>query len=261
MVSLLSDFGQTTQRLVRNPLGIIAIFIFLVYGIAGLVLGYSAGDLQPSEKLPMIWFLVIFPVVVLAAFLWLVSCHHEKLYAPSDFPDKEGFFRAQTPVEQKQHIDAEVEEIQSETNQDTSERLDVSETIAVRHDYILAEELAFREIEGEFGVPVLRNVALGTAEINGVLNYKGKRTAIEIKFRRRPSWKRLIGQTIDRFDRILESHGSIPVILAIVTEGLTEERRKRAISEARVLSQKSSRPLKLKLYDFGELKKKYGFEV
>ena len=100
MASPLSEFGQTAQRLARNPLGIIALFIVLVYGIAGLVLGFSAANLQPNEKLPLIWFLVIFPVIVLAAFLWLVAHHHMKLYAPHDFPDKEGFFRALTPAEQ-----------------------------------------------------------------------------------------------------------------------------------------------------------------
>ena len=98
MPSLLQDFGQTAQRLARNPLGIVALFIVLVYG---MVLGVSSANLEPSERQPLVWFLVIFPVVVLGVFYRLVTVHHVKLYAPHDFPDSEGFFRALTPSEKK----------------------------------------------------------------------------------------------------------------------------------------------------------------
>jgi hypothetical protein len=90
----LSEFSDGAAKLTRNPLGIIALFIWLVYGIAGLVFGLSSSSLQPNEKLPLIWFLVGFPVVVLIAFYRLVAKHHTKLYGPRDFYDKEGFFKA-----------------------------------------------------------------------------------------------------------------------------------------------------------------------
>jgi hypothetical protein len=93
------EFGGVAQKLSRNPLGIIALFIVLVYGIAALLLGMSSNNLQPNERLPFIYFLVIFPVIVLIAFYRLVTHHHVKLYAPHDFPDKEGFFRVLSPSE------------------------------------------------------------------------------------------------------------------------------------------------------------------
>ncbi|MEK7724350.1 MAG: hypothetical protein AAB336_08395 [Acidobacteriota bacterium] len=62
------EFGKTAQSLARNPLGIIALFIVLLYAIAGLVLGTSASSLQPSERLPLIWFIVVFPFAVLGVF-------------------------------------------------------------------------------------------------------------------------------------------------------------------------------------------------
>jgi hypothetical protein len=47
--------------------------------------------------MPLVWFLVAFPVAVLVLFGWLVSAHHEKLYAPSDFRSDDVFLkRAQT---------------------------------------------------------------------------------------------------------------------------------------------------------------------
>ena len=58
------SFGETAKSLARNPLGIIALFIVLVYGFASLVAVF-AGSFTPMERIPLIYFLVIFPVLVL----------------------------------------------------------------------------------------------------------------------------------------------------------------------------------------------------
>ncbi|MBI5789020.1 MAG: hypothetical protein HZA78_09220 [Candidatus Schekmanbacteria bacterium] len=84
------NFGDTAKALAKNPLGIIALFIVLIYGFASLVVGASS-NLQSVERIPLIWFLVIFPFVVLGVFAWLVSNHHKNLYAPSDFKDERHF--------------------------------------------------------------------------------------------------------------------------------------------------------------------------
>lgn len=91
-MSNVKEFGDTARALAKNPLGIIALFIVLIYGFACLVVSTN-NHLQPTERYPLIWFLAIFPVIVLIAFAWLVSCHHEKLYAPRDFKSDEAFFR------------------------------------------------------------------------------------------------------------------------------------------------------------------------
>lgn len=85
----MANFGETAKGLSRNPLGIIALFIVLVYAFAALVVG--VGKMEAGERLPLIWFLVLFPVLVLGVFAWLVSCHHRKLYAPEDFKDETHF--------------------------------------------------------------------------------------------------------------------------------------------------------------------------
>lgn len=89
-MSKIKEFGSVAKGLARNPLGIIALFIVLVYAFAALVVGAS-GNLQPNEREPLVWFLVLFPFIVLAVFAWLVSFHHDKLYAPSDFADEANF--------------------------------------------------------------------------------------------------------------------------------------------------------------------------
>ncbi len=90
-------FGETAKSLARNPLGIIALFIVLVYGFASLVTAF-AGSFTPAERLPLIYFLILFPVLVLCIFAWLVSKHSGKLFAPSDFKDEENYVKMQMSV-------------------------------------------------------------------------------------------------------------------------------------------------------------------
>ncbi|HEV2783317.1 MAG TPA: response regulator [Actinophytocola sp.] len=85
-------FGDTAQRLARNPLGIIALFIVLVYGLAALVTAFS-GSLSSAERLPLIYFLVVFPILVLGVFAWLVSRHSNKLFSPRDFQNEENYVK------------------------------------------------------------------------------------------------------------------------------------------------------------------------
>lgn len=90
-------FGKTAQGLARNPLGIIALFIVLVYGFACLVVGASA-NLTADDRHPIIWFMVGFPVVVLGVFTWLVAKHHGKLYGPGDYKREENFLASLNPA-------------------------------------------------------------------------------------------------------------------------------------------------------------------
>lgn len=91
MNNLLKDFGDSAKELSRNPLGIIALFIVLVYGFACLLFGFSAKDLTEEERLPLIWFTITFPILVLCLFTWLVTKHHDKLYSPKDYRKDESF--------------------------------------------------------------------------------------------------------------------------------------------------------------------------
>ena len=93
----LRNFGETAKGLARNPLGIVALFIALVYGFASLVTAF-AGSFTAAERLPLIYFLILFPVLVLIVFAWLVSKHSRNLYAPSDFRDEENYVKMQMAV-------------------------------------------------------------------------------------------------------------------------------------------------------------------
>jgi CheY-like chemotaxis protein len=91
------SFGETAKSLARNPLGIIALFIVLVYGLASLVTAFG-GSFTAAERIPLIYFLICFPVLVLAVFAWLVSRHSGKLFAPSDFKNEDNYVKMQMAV-------------------------------------------------------------------------------------------------------------------------------------------------------------------
>src|SRR5262245_39815866 len=90
-------FGKTASALSKNPLGIIALFIVLVYGLASMVTAFS-GSLASSERLPLIYFLVLFPGVVLGVFGWFVSRYPRVLYGPSDFRNEAHYVTVATTV-------------------------------------------------------------------------------------------------------------------------------------------------------------------
>jgi hypothetical protein len=89
----IKSFGGVATGLARNPLGIIALFIVLVYGFASLVTVF-ADKLVPQERILLVWFMVVFPILVLAAFTWLVTRHSSALFAPSDFKDEKTYLDA-----------------------------------------------------------------------------------------------------------------------------------------------------------------------
>jgi hypothetical protein len=90
-------FSETAKSLARNSLGLIALFIVLGYGFASLVTAF-AGSFTAGERLPLIYFLIVSAVLVLAVFSWLVSKHPGALFAPGDFKNEENYVKMQVAV-------------------------------------------------------------------------------------------------------------------------------------------------------------------
>lgn len=89
-------FYPTAEKLSKNPLGIIALFIVLVYALGTSTLIFSSIPYELQKILVL--FLVIFPVLVLIIFYLLVTKHHDKLYSPSDYKDEKHFMETRFPV-------------------------------------------------------------------------------------------------------------------------------------------------------------------
>jgi hypothetical protein len=180
------EYARSARDLAKNPLGIIALFITLIYGIAGLALSHDG--LSSDQRTPLVWFLVLFPFAELGVFAWLVSRHHTKLYGPGDFKDERLFFVNMAASTREARVEREAQEITAATESKTLGPAGAtSAPDGFRARILEAEELAFRKLESEFGLPVHRHFAVSvgrrTLYTDGFLGSPGGPNAlIEIKY-------------------------------------------------------------------------------
>lgn len=257
-IQMLNDFMNNAKGLARNPLGIIALFVSLIYGFACLVLSTSISNLvQNYERLPLIWFIIIFPIIILIAFIFLVIYHHEKLYAPSDFRDDYAFIQTLDENKRKQRIQEEVENLEASPKSDETEQKEdpkenltnessQPETIEVKTKtpnvpdseliqmYTNSEQWSINELILKYKVPLKAQVKLRTQNDNIELDGYGTDTTttyiVEVKFwQSSRSDKRLklkIQEFLTKKSRIervfYRANKSIKIIIALVYDNLSE---------------------------------------
>ncbi|PTT18310.1 hypothetical protein DBR12_15315 [Acidovorax sp. HMWF029] len=201
------------KDLVRNPLGIVALFISLIYGVASMLLGVTASALLPDERFPLIVFVVLFPLVVLGVFYILVTRHHGKLYAPSDFKTDDSFLRTLSTEEIERRRENEVNETLPET---TGDQLPESVTgqssppqkappdkpevaaqasaagpslpMQLMEETRKVEDGAIARLEKELGQPATRNIEIAKAGVSfdAFLPEGAKPTFAEVKLLTKP---------------------------------------------------------------------------
>ncbi len=134
--------------------------------------------------------------------------------------------------------------------------------MSARHTWVLAEEFAFRELEAEFGAPIKRQVAvLGDLGVDGLFQDKGITTFVEIKFTSIPRLAQVARRASDQLGRIKDKMMKpASFILAIVVDATTSEGLERELARTREHLMSMPFPIELRVYDFAELKKKYGVE-
>ena len=268
------------KNLTRNPLGSIALFIALIYGVAALLLGVSASTLSPSERLPLILFLVIFPLIVLIAFYCLVANHHKKLYAPTDFKDDKSFLQTLSPEVKQARIQEEIDSTESIVEKKSAP---LAPSTPLRDDptirnlridrekmfarYVEAERLALAKIEADLGKKVHKEVSLGGGRetaFDGVVVDRNVITAIEVKFAPisfipTSSIRETIYRAIIARDRIKRDGGpsEIRLIFVYVTSETNEERNRLVRQKVEQAIADAPIPVEFKFYELDDLKKRF----
>lgn len=202
-----NSFVRNAKFLTQNPLGIIALFIALIYSLAALLFGTTAKHLTTGERQPLIWFIVLFPQMILGVFYKLVAEHHPKLYSPNDYKSDESFLKAITPEQYSKKVEEEVDVItfarQDDTNlgktslnsvgtTETDKKGDQKQHTAesrekIKTNYLLAEKLALQKLQTVMKHKIDMNVYIANdnnAFFDGVIIDKEKDqiTFIEIKY-------------------------------------------------------------------------------
>jgi hypothetical protein len=173
-------------------LGIIALFIILAETFASLVVGFS-GKIGNGHQWLLVGFVVIFPLIVLSIFTWLVTRHHSKLYAPTDFRSDESFYRT-FPIKGVLSSQAEIEVTKIETKSNTEllpesissiTKID-NEKLARRYKILRAEDLALRSLELYVGEPVRRQSVItapdGPIYFNGLSTVGDMTYAADVRY-------------------------------------------------------------------------------
>jgi hypothetical protein len=261
----------------RNPLGIIALFISLIYGMSALLLGTTVKNLLPENQTILVYFVVVFPFVVLSVFGWLVSRHHKKLYGPADYRTDKGFLDAGDTVPAVEvgkkladELAIDAPETNAEQQVDPQETLPVQASVAdavsrlsidrssqLKEAY-LAEGLVFQALQSELGGSVRREVVISGLHVDGLIySSDGIATIVEVKIiSGSQNWERRIreaGQHLTRARAALKEEKNVRLILAIVVKG----------NSGRVAEFKQRLPprsdFEVRLYGLSELIARYGF--
>ncbi|MCE2030180.1 hypothetical protein [Sessilibacter corallicola] len=272
---MIKDFGQTAEKLSGNPLGIIALFIVLLYGIAGLVLSSSANFLTQEERIPLIWLLVIFPFLVLFVFAWLVSQHHTKLYAPKDFVNDEAFLRALTPTEKQVKQQKEIEKFEEEDSSSSSSiNLTVASPINTRrhvgvlYEYGLAEDLAIAHLKSTENLNILQDQEIRSGnqsiQVDGLSVSENMLTAFEVQLIKAEYINRNLryrmadiaykAMQLAAFSR----NSKAKLVYVAVVDRLSKEIEEKISDKFNQFSSASVVPIELKILDFDSIKETHG---
>ncbi len=270
MPSDLENFGEIAKTLSRNPLGIIALFIVLIYGINALVLGLFLQNLSQCERLCFICFLTTFPCLVLFIFTWLVIKHHGKLYGFKDYDDEVHFLYTIDNNIHSKKIHGEADEIEfSEKPIQIDNNLRRIPSLASRKELInriaYVEEWAIKEISVNYGADIQQNVLIGPNSnrkilIDGMFLKNGKKFLIEVKYIRSYKNIRNILHSIHQIQHYISNtklNASNFILVVVIDDTETKN-----IPELQKSIQKSIHNsnigIDLQFFSYSQLKEKYG---
>ena len=185
------DLNKSATRLSRNPLGIITLFILLIYSFATLLLSFQGKGLEFGQKWCFTIFLIAFPVLVLVDFNILVIFHHTKLYGPYDYRSDDAFFNAISAKEAEKKYEEKVKEdieIASESEKNKAQnKINVRKQMTDRIEKMeKVEALVFNYYKNNLGFEIEKNMRfVGSGEtqyFDGIMERNGVLVFLEIKY-------------------------------------------------------------------------------
>lgn len=214
----MNELTNNIKRFVQNPLGVIALFVTALYGIASMLFSSAFDNLQgDKERLPVIWFVILFPIIMFGTFVWLVVKHNHKLYSPGDFKDEKWFAvvngKTFTPGKEPTAIKKE-------------EKIEISAPVFQNHRnkrntiYNDIEELALKELSEEEKFVVKSQAFINNGsnrfEFDGYAEKDGKTCLIEIKRLHSIKYIHHIIQMLYKQSKVISEIGNTNTVFYIV---------------------------------------------
>ncbi|MFO7596495.1 MAG: hypothetical protein R6W92_09155 [Desulfocurvibacter africanus] len=258
---------------VKNPLTVIAIFAGLAEVSGTVVLPFLEKDTQNIY----VWFLMVFPCLLVLFFFITLYLKHYVLYAPSDFRDDKLFADLFVRGSGAVRVQKLEEEIEAETVSESIPQQVTPETISakdilkrdVRATAMLAEELVLAKLSKDLGVEFVRHVTprgQPNNMLDAVAMIPGKSFAVEVKYIRQGF---LSTEYMTRtFDNVQAFISTLPaelrhnfqfvVAVALGNEALGREERYRAMINR--VAAKYPFSTRIEIYNFTELEKEFNIK-
>jgi hypothetical protein len=185
----IKNFMESARSLTKNPLGVIGLFISLLYGFSVLLIIFGGENLSSGQLWLLTIFITVFAFTILGTFFRLVTKHHRKLYAPQDFRNDRSFLE-NNPMSAEKKQNKEI--IDAKTNQDIEENhTEYRSPVDTKNKYAHAENLGFLAVEKETGITFEKyrelNIDGLTLTIDGLKVKNKTHHLLEIKFVRNPN--------------------------------------------------------------------------
>lgn len=267
---------------IKNPLTIIAIFAGLAEISGTIVLPF----IDKANQGIFIWFLIIFPALIVILFFLTLNFNHRVLYAPSDFRNEDNFlaqFQKSDPKARVERIKEEIEESMvmgdryevstqlssSKSDQETehTQPIKTNQARNLQATYFLSEELIIKKLSIELGIDFQREVTYKRGnekyDFDGVAAQNDSLTIIEVKYMKTPqpkslSFPRLLDNVQDIYFSLTNNQkNNFKFILAIGTD-LPKEMHPEIMKNLSELIGGYIFNSDIRIYNLTELEKEFG---
>ncbi len=201
----------------RNYLTLIIALIVLVCAAVSIGFSLSSAHLDTAQRWTFIAFLALFPIFGLLLSIWLILRHFRKLFVGEK--DDEIPWQIMSSEKQQWKLNREVNELAEIL------RIPESQMSDLRSAYIVAEDLALRNIEQEADVSLKRHVSLERADFDAILINQDLIKCIDVSFLVAPDIAQdkinIILRKIDSTKKILNKmrpHTKLVLLLVLVTQ-------------------------------------------
>ncbi len=252
--------AKRNERSVSNSLSpaknhLIPITILIIFAClsVGLAIAFGSQFLENAQRWVLIIFLIIFSTFGLLVSTWLILRHSRKLAVGQK--DDSMYWQIMLPESQRRKLNAEVKELGTIMNIPPQQLGDL------RSAYVVAEDLALRQLEQETKTTMIRHVNVEGAEFDAIMVNNDIITCIETAFLVTPHVSQeKINTTLKKIEftskklNELRPGSKLRLLLALVTQ-LDQEGEAKLRST--LISKFSSTPVDvdIRLLDFEGLQK------
>ena len=177
---------KSATKLSKNPLGIIALFILLIYGFATLLFGIVGDIFTDEQRWCFVIFLVAFPCVVLGVFTFLVVKHHQKLYSPEEFKNEQNFMGYGSKDDKNEQYDKDTDKLTNQEKDNQARDLLLKRRQEERGNIQRIENLVYDYYEKNYHYGIERDIYYKINDrrilFDGVIDKNNNLTLLTIKY-------------------------------------------------------------------------------